>query len=72
MNFSIIFASCINLGTLDVEELQELHLREERNVRISGPTQQLLCSKSHDFVAIFALAHSIINKIAKIFDERGF
>ena len=27
-------------------------------------TQQLLCSKSHDFLAVFALAHSKINKIA--------
>ena len=47
-------------------------LGEVRNVEISRPTQQLLCSKSHDFLAIFALAHSIINKIAKNFDERGF
>ena len=34
---------------------------EERNVRISGPTQQLLYSKSHDFRGIFALAHSKID-----------
>ena len=34
---------------------------EERNNRISGPTQQLLYSKSHDFRGIFALAHSKID-----------
>ena len=41
-------------------------LGEVRNVEISGVTQQLLCSKSHDddFLAIFALAHSKINQIA--------
>ena len=39
-------------------------LGEVRNVEISGATQQLLCSKSHDFLAIFALAHSKINQIA--------
>ena len=32
-------------------------------------TQQLLCSKSHDFLAVFALAHSKINQIAYFFDE---
>ena len=36
---------------------------EVRNVEIPGPTQQLLCTKYHDFLAIFALAHSKINKI---------
>ena len=30
-------------------------LEEVSNVEISGPTQQLLCSKYHDFLAIFAL-----------------
>ena len=39
-------------------------LGEVRNVEIPGPTQQLLCSKYHDFLAIFALAHSKINQIA--------
>ena len=39
-------------------------LGEVRNVKISRVTQQLLCSKSHDFLAIFALAHSKINQIA--------
>ena len=39
-------------------------LGEVRNVEISRVTQQLLCSKSHDFLAIFALAHSKINQIA--------
>ena len=36
---------------------------EVRNVKISRVTQQLLCSKSHDFLAVFALAHSKINQI---------
>ena len=39
-------------------------LGEVCNVWISRATQQLLCSKSHDFLAIFALAHSKINQIA--------
>ena len=39
-------------------------LGEVRNVEIPGPTQQLLCSKYHDFLAIFALAQSKINQIA--------
>ena len=39
-------------------------LGEVRNVEIPGPTQQLLCSKYLDFLAIFALAHSKINPIA--------
>ena len=37
---------------------------EVRHVGISRATQQLLCSKSHAFLAIFALAHSKINQIA--------
>ena len=37
---------------------------EVRNVEKKRVTQQLLCSKSHDFLAVFALAHSKINKIA--------
>ena len=37
---------------------------EVRHRRIPRATQQLLCSKSHDFLAIFALAHSKINQIA--------
>ena len=44
-------------------------LGEVRNVEIAGPTQQLLCSKYHDFLAIFALAHSKINQIAYFFDQ---
>ena len=40
-----------------------------RNVEISRVTQQFLCSKSHDFLAVFALGHSKINQIAKNFDE---
>ena len=39
-------------------------LGEVRNVEISRVTQQLLCSKSHDFLAIFDLTHSKINQIA--------
>ena len=39
-------------------------LGEVRNAEISRVTQQLLCSKSHDILAIFALAHSKINQIA--------
>ena len=39
-------------------------LGEVRNVEISGPTQQLLCSKYHGFLAVFALAHPKINQIA--------
>ena len=35
-----------------------------RNVEIPGPTQQLLDGKSHDFLAVFPLAHSKANKIA--------
>ena len=52
-----------------VVTLQVTHTRgtsilgEVRNVEIPGPTQQLLCSKYHDFLAIFALAHSKINQI---------
>ena len=54
----------------DREEVREVSPRgtsilgEVRNVEISRVTQQLLCSKSHDFLAIFALAHSKINQIA--------
>ena len=44
-------------------------LGEVRNVEIPGPTQQLLYSKYHDFLAIFALAHSKINQIAKFLDD---
>ena len=39
-------------------------LGEVRNMWISRATQQLLCSKSHDFLAFLALAHSKINQIA--------
>ena len=39
-------------------------LGEVRNVEIPGLTKQLLCSKYHDFLAIFALAYSKINQIA--------
>ena len=33
----------------------------ESEVRSAAPT---VCSKSHDFLAVFALAHSKINQIA--------
>ena len=44
-------------------------LGEVRNVEISRATQQLLNGKSHNFLAVFALAHSKINQIAKSLDE---
>ena len=44
-------------------------LGEVRNVEISRATQQLLCSKSHDFLAVFDLAHSKSNQNAQFFDE---
>ena len=44
-------------------------LGEVCNVEISGPTQQLLCSKYHDFLAVFALAHSKINQIASFLND---
>ena len=44
-------------------------LGEVRNVEISRVSQQFLCSKSHDFLAVFALAHSKINQIAKFLDD---
>ena len=37
---------------------------EVHNVEIPGPTQQLLCSKYHDYLAVFSLAHPKINQIA--------
>ena len=39
-------------------------LGEVRNIEIPGPTQQLLCSKYHDFLTVFPLAHSKLNQIA--------
>ena len=42
---------------------------EVRNVEIPGPTQQLLCSKYHDFPAVFPLAHSKINQISEFLNE---
>ena len=44
-------------------------LGEVCNVEISRVTQQLLCRKSHDFQAVFALAHSNINQIAQFLDD---
>ena len=37
---------------------------EVRNVEIPGPTQQLLCSKYHDFLAVFPLAQLKMNQIS--------
>ena len=45
-------------------------LGEGRNVEISRVTQQLLSSKSQDFLAVFALAHSKINQIAYFLDVK--
>ena len=42
-------------------------LGEVRNARKERVTQQILCSKSQDFLAIFALAHSKINQIEIFF-----
>jgi hypothetical protein len=39
-------------------------LGEVRNSEISGATPYVLCSKYHDFLAIFALAQSKIIQIA--------
>ena len=39
-------------------------LGEVCDVELPGPTHQLLNGKSHDFLAIFAPAHSKINQIA--------
>ena len=44
-------------------------LGEVRNVEISMVAPQLLCSKSHDFLAIFAIANWKINQIAWFLDE---
>ena len=42
---------------------------EEHNVEISRVTQLLLCSKSHNFLAVFALAHSKVNQIAYFLND---
>ena len=52
-----------SVGTTVVGTRGTSILGEVRNVE-KRVTQQLLCSKSHDFLAVFALAHSKINKIA--------
>ena len=39
-------------------------LGEVGNVEISRATQQLLNGKSHDFLAVSALAHSKTNQVA--------
>ena len=57
----------IHKGTLSLFTIMYIGtsiLGEVRNVEISRVTQQLLFSKSHDFLAVFALAHSKINQIA--------
>ena len=45
---------------------------EVHNVEISGVTQQLLCSKSHDFLDAFALAHLKINQIVDLWYVKNF
>ena len=52
------------LKKLAIMFLVEVDQGEVRNVEISRVTQQLLFSKSYDFLAVFALAHSKINQIA--------
>ena len=60
----------IHKGTLSLSNIMCISSRgtsilgEVHNVEISRVTQQLLCSKSHDLLAVFALAHSKINQIA--------
>ena len=60
--------TCFHVSYYNINILSYLRdtsiLGEVRNVEISRVTQQLLCSKSHDFLAVFALAHSKINQIA--------
>ena len=70
----IALRKMFNLCTLGLVQSDEMStlvkgrgtsiLEEVRNIEIPGPTQQLLFSKYHDFLAIFALAHSKINQIA--------
>ena len=64
----MVFGSTVNVAILKSSLLVATRgtsiLGEVRNVEISRVTQQLLCSKSHDFLAVFALAHSKINQIA--------
>ena len=59
-NWIVIIVSCVMLPKFRGTSI----LGEVRNVEISRVAQQLLFSKSHDFLAVFALAHSIINQIA--------
>ena len=62
---------CNNVNNIWVNDLLQLVLtrgasiqEEVRHVWIWGVTQQLLFNKSHDFLAVFALAQSKINHIA--------
>ena len=50
-----------NVSTVSREVLA--NLGEVHNVEISRVTQQLLNGKFHDFLAVFALAHSKIIKL---------
>ena len=60
----------IHKGTVSLTTIMYISSRgtsilgEVRNVEISRVTQQLICSKSHDFLAVFAQPHSKINQIA--------
>ena len=56
-------------ATTQVEPRGTSILGEVRNVEISRATQQLLYGKCHDFLAVFALAHSKINQIALFLDD---
>ena len=57
--------SSLSINNLKIEMKKIKTLSGEvHNVEISRVTQQLPCSKSHDFLAHFALAHSKINQIA--------
>ena len=60
----ITFWGCHDFHSVTFRILAPAILGEVRNVEISRATQQLLWSKSHDFLTIFALARSKINQIA--------
>ena len=63
-----IALTCLTKKTIGAKSLLDTRgisiQGEVRHVWISRATQQLLCSKSHDFLAVFALAHSKTNQIA--------
>ena len=55
----------ITLVMLEMVRTRSTSILGSRGVQ--SVTQQLLCSKSYDFLAVFALAHSKINQIAYFF-----